>query len=229
MYLDKEDDDEPKGKKPKIVVTINIIDMRVSSSTLQLVDDVPDNSDKSVHLGCKKAENVDRFQTRSAGVMALVRPCGIVVDLSEMLTCESPSQLFVQALRLKCDENVNMRYFGYDRACEFAPFLRNLEKKGNPGAELLLRDTQFVVDRFHIKGHKAAKCDIKSPQCAYHPDLPRFDEIRGVNTECAEQCFAWLGKFKHMVKYMSQYKYKLFLAQIVATRNYQIAKKLNTV
>ncbi len=30
----------------------------------------------------------------------------------------------------------------------------------------------------------------------YHPDLPQFSEIHGCNTECAEQAFRWLNKFK---------------------------------
>ena len=37
-----------------------------------------------------------------------------------------------------------------------------------------------------------------NPDCKYHPRLPQFSEIHGVNTECAEQVFKGLGgKFKH--------------------------------
>lgn len=221
-----ESETEPPTKKSRIVVTINTVDMKVSTKVMPLIGDIPDNDDRSVHIGCKKERNVNRFSSRSAGIMAIVKPCGIIVDVSEMLTCESPSQLFVQLLRLKCETNLNVSYLGYDRGCEFAPFLKNLQKKGNPGAEVLLDKVKFLVDRFHIAGHTTPQCDINDDKCQYHPDLPQFQEISGVNTECAEQCFAWLGKFKHTMKYMSQYKFKFFLYTIVSARNKQTEKKL---
>lgn len=202
--------------------------MRLSTKVLPLVDDIPSNDDKSVHVGCKQAGKVDRFYNRSAGIMAMVRPCGIIIDHAEMLTCESPSQLFVQLLRLKCDSDAKLSYLGYDRACEFEPFLRNLLKKGNEGAKILLNDMSFLVDKFHINGHTTPSCDIDNPLCRYHPDLPRFGDISSVNTECAEQAFAWLGKFKHMVKYMSQYRYKFFLHLIIKARNAMIDKRIKS-
>lgn len=83
-----------------------------------------------------------------------------------------------------------------------------------------------MVDRFHIAGHTTPECDIEDPRCRYHPDLEDFTEMRGVNTECAEQCFAWLRRFKHSMKYMCQYKFKFFLHVIVRARNKFIETKL---
>lgn len=218
--------DATASKKPRIVVTINLKDLTVSEKILDQVQDLPDNEDTSVHVGCKKPKAVTRFYERSAGVMCLVRPCGIILHHAEMLTCESASQLFVQLLRLQCDTGAKLKYVGYDRACEFHPFLKNLSKKGNVGASLLLNSTQFLVDKFHIKGHTTPACDVLKPECLYHPDLDKFKEIHGVNTECAEQCFAWLGKFKHCIKYMSQYKFKFFLQHVIASRNRRLEGKL---
>ena len=65
--------------------------------------------------------------------MAIVRPCGIVIDWREMYTCESASQLFIQLLKIADEASSNVKYVGYDRACEFAPFLKNLRAKGNAG------------------------------------------------------------------------------------------------
>lgn len=225
-HQDLEDEGQPAKKKGRIVITIDTIDMRCSSKVLPLIgDDLPSNEDTSVHIGCKLASNVNRFYKRTAGIMAIVRPCGIIIDYAEMLTCESPSQLFVQLLRLKCDSGAYLKYMGYDRACEFEPFLKNLQKKDNLGATMLLDDMTFLVDKFHIKGHTTPKCDIADPACLYHPDLPRFSDISGVNTECAEQAFAWLGKFKHMMKYMSQNRFKFFLFLIIRARNLKIESR----
>lgn len=225
QYLEKSDDQPSVSKLPRIVITINSREMTASTRVLDCSKDLPDSDDRTVHIGCKKATNVDRFYDRTAGVMALVRPCGIIVDATEMFTCESPTQLFIQLLRLKCDSGVDVSYLGYDRACEFEPFLNNLAAKLNPGAELLLKDTKFLVDKFHIKGHTTPQCQLDSPLCKYHPDLPRFNTIGTTNTECAEQCFAWLGKFKGMCKYMSHYKFLLFLKLIILAKNTQTEKR----
>lgn len=118
-YLEEQDGATKKGR---IVVTIDTIDQRVSTKVLPYIDDLTANDDMSVHVGCKSSGKVNRFNERTAGVMAIVQPCGIIVDYAERLTCESPTQLFIQLLRLKCDSNINLKYLGYDRACEFEPY-----------------------------------------------------------------------------------------------------------
>ena len=157
-------------------------------------DQLPDNDDVTVHVGCKQANNVDRFSKRTAGLMVLVRFCGVIVDLREMVSCESPSQLFAQLLSLRCDRDVHFKYIGYDCACEFQPFLQNLTKKGNRGTEILLKYTGYLVDKFYIKNHVNPKCLLNEPVCQFHPDLLIFSDIHGTNTECAEQCFSHLHK-----------------------------------
>ena len=193
--------------------------MRSSTHVVNFTDGLPTSDDVSVHVGCKDGKKVDRFRTRSAGISAIVRPCGIIVDVRELLTCESPSQVMAQLLTLRCDRKVKFSYVGYDRACELKPFLNNLARKGNMGAVILLDDTDYIVDRFHIKGHVNPKCDIKSGDCEFHPDLPKFSVIASGNTECAEQCFSFLRRFGHMMKYMGKNKYLFFLQIIVLARN----------
>ena len=75
-------------------------------------------------------------------------------------------------------------------------------------------DTDYIVDRFHIKGHVNPKCDIESRDCEFHPDLPKFSVIASGHTECAETCFSFLRRFGHMMKYMGKNKY-LFFLQII--------------
>lgn len=54
--------------------------------------DLPDNDSDELLSGCRKKCNVNKFIDR---VAAIVRPCGIVVNFSEMFTCESPTQMYV--------------------------------------------------------------------------------------------------------------------------------------
>lgn len=216
---------EPAAKLSRIIITINIPDKQVSTNISEMIGEIPDNNDKDVHVGCKKPENVPVFYKRTAGLMALVKPCGIIISCQELLSCESSSQLFVQLLQLACDTKTNFKYLGYDRACEFYPFLVNLSKKGNVGAKLLL-EKKYVVDRFHIKGHTTPSCTLDSDQCKFHPDLPKFQELEHCNTECAEQCFSWFGKYRNTLNYMTQYKYKFFVYVLIKARNRLIEKKL---
>lgn len=76
-------------------------------------------------------------------------PCGVIASVSE---------LFVQLLQLQRNTS-NFSYLGYDRPCEFEPFLNNLAKKGNGGTKLLL-ERKYVLNRFHIKGHTTPACDF---------------------------------------------------------------------
>ena len=59
------------------------------------VGSVPENDDDTLLVGCRKAKGVTKFYDRTAGVLALVRPCGIIVNTVEMYTCESPTQVYI--------------------------------------------------------------------------------------------------------------------------------------
>ena len=101
------------------------------------------------------------------------------------------------------------------RTCDFHPFLERLAKSGNLGAQLLLSKVKFLVDKFHCEKHAEATCfPPDNPRCKYHPDLERFSEIQGTNTECAEQFFKWLGSFKYMCKKMLRYRFVFFCGML---------------
>ena len=102
---------------------------------------LPDNDDDSILTGCKHPENRVKFHTTTAGMLALIRPCGIVVAMTEMYTCESATQVFLFLLRTFVHDVstvMRLRYLGYDRACDLKPFLINQSKRGSAGAQLLL-------------------------------------------------------------------------------------------
>ena len=40
---------------------------------------------------------MNNFYDRTAGVVTAVRPCGIVLDFSEMFTCESSTQMYIHS------------------------------------------------------------------------------------------------------------------------------------
>lgn len=161
-------------------------------------------------VGCKKKKNISLFYETTAGMLALIRPCGIVVNMTEMFTSESCTQVFLFLLRTFCSNIADvqrLRYIGYDRACGFVPYLRNQAKNGSAGAKLLLDNVKFLVDIFHVSKHTEDVCmPPDNPNCLYHPSLPAFDEIRGVNTESCEQGFKRLNQYLLLTRKMTQFK-----------------------
>lgn len=194
-----------------------------ATSTSQL----PDNTDTSVHVACKDAKKITKYADTTAGILAMVKPCGIICAINEMYTCESLSQVFSFLLR-NLEDVPSIKFIGYDRACELKPFLHNLKSKENIGAEILLDQLEFLVDIFHIHGHVSKKCMPLegNKHCEFHPKLPRFAEIHGANTEVAEQVFSWLGKFKSNVRKMSMHKFRFFIEDIIASKNEVLEARL---
>ena len=91
----------------------------------------PENDDDSFVVGCKKASNVNKFYDRMAGILALVRPCGIIAHFGEMFTCESAMQVYVlifTTFGCSLEDLDRLKYLGYDRTCDLYPFLKNLKK-----------------------------------------------------------------------------------------------------
>ena len=57
------------------------------------------NDDDSLLLGCKRPEKRTKYYHTTAGMLALIRPCGIVISICEMFTCESATQVYLFLLR----------------------------------------------------------------------------------------------------------------------------------
>jgi len=185
---------------------------------------LPDTDSSELFTGCRKQSRIDQFFDRTAGVAAAVRPCGVVVNFTEMYTCESPTQMYVfLVFTFGHGRDIDrLRYVAYDRACDLHPFLCNLEHKGTYFAQFLLKHVKFLVDRFHVSKHTEPCCKPPSsdnPHCRYHPDHVDFCAIKDANTECAEQSFRWLNKYKTIVRNMKQYRFNFFLYTIIDLHN----------
>ena len=181
---------------------------------LQYTGVLPDNDDDSLMVGCKKADKRTKYYDTTAGMLALIRPCGIVVSMCEMFTCESSTQVYLFLLRTFVhDAHTVLRlcYLGYDRACDLKPYLEKQARQGGAGAKLLLDRVEFLVDAFHCKNHTEPCCMPPSnPECQFHPSLPKFREIHGANTESCEQGFRRLNKYKGSTRHMTQFKRNFF-------------------
>ena len=65
-----------------------------SLHSLSMIGSLPDSDSDDLLIGCCKPKKVNRFYDGTAGVVAALRPCGTVVNFSEMFTCESPTSFW---------------------------------------------------------------------------------------------------------------------------------------
>ena len=175
-----------------------------------------------VNETCKKESKKRSFYNRTAGILALVRPCGIIANWTEMYTTESLSQVFFFLINTfgRSNDISKVRFLGYDRGCSLHPFLVNLRKKNAPFSKYILDNVRVLVDRFHVKNHISTACmPPENPECKYHPDLPQFSEVRDCNTQCAEQAFSWINKMKNNVRRMGRFKFNFFLYTMIEIYN----------
>ena len=176
--------------------------------------------------GCKKDENIDRFHTRTAGMIYIFRPCGIRINHCEMYTSESLSQILMSIIDCfgDCPADSLLRGIVYDRSCDLHPFINNLVKNGNEIAQHYA-GLKFIVDIFHVEKHTQLKCTIGHPDCKYHPHLPQFKFLENMNMEVAEQSFAKLNPHKYSTRKMCYAKRLLYLKFLDHTINEQTMKR----
>jgi len=170
---------------------------------------------------------VDRFYERTAGMFYAFRPCGVRLSHWEMYTAESLSNVFLFLVDLfgQCPTANQITGIVYDRACDLHPFLKQLSKEGNEAASNFKLLT-YIVDIFHAEKHTKLKCTLSSEECKYHPHLPKFSELREMNTEIAEQSFARINPFKYVTRKMSYSKRLMFLKFLDNDFNLRKSSKL---
>ena len=90
-------------------------------------------------------------------------------------------------------------------------FLKNQAKNGSAGAKMLIENVNFLVDIFHVAKHtEDVSMPPDNPNWQYHPHLPKFDDIKGANTESCEQGFRRLNQYFELTRKMTQFKRKVF-------------------
>ena len=133
--------------------------------------------------GCgKDKKKRDRFYSHTAGILVLVRPCGIIINWTKMFACESMAQVFFFLINTfgRGQDSSAVRC---DRTCCLHPYLKNLKKKA-PFAKYILKNMKFLIN------------SSMWLNMLVQPGLPKFSELKGCNTQCAEQSFAWINKIR---------------------------------
>ena len=108
-----------------------------------------------------------------------------------MYTAESLSNVFTYLIDIFGEDPkpFDLKGIVYDRACELHPFTARLSNEGNFAASKYEK-LSYIVDIFHVEKHTQLKCVLGTPECLYHPHLPKFTAVREMNSEIAEQSFS---------------------------------------
>ena len=96
QHLGSDSSSESQSLIVSILLRIHGVSLTSSTSPGDThVESLPDADSHELLTGCRKPHKVNKFFDRTAGVVAAVRPCGIVVNCSKMYTCESPTQTYI--------------------------------------------------------------------------------------------------------------------------------------
>ena len=106
----------------------------------------------------------------------------------------------------------------YDCACTLKLFVRKHFGTDNMKATdftEFLSSLSMAIDRFHVKNHKRHMC-----RTIMRPDDPSHNNIYdSINTQVAEQMFAYMSKFKNSFRGYSYPKSTIFFTLLFHLKN----------
>ena len=84
---------------------------------------------------------------------------------------------------------------------------------------MLALEKQYLGDNFHLSAHTSETCDPASDKCYFHHGHPKLSKISDANTECAEQTFSLLKRYKNIIKYMKSSRFRYFIYTVIKAHN----------
>lgn len=190
----------------------------VSSSgfAIENVDDglVQDSSGKKRQLVCGTEKGQHKCKNyRTAGILVMERPCGIVINVNELFGSESKSQVYAHIHNLLEKPQFDQTsVICYDDACHLKRFAQNPIRCSKTDIASRICEMEILCDRFHFKNHVDGWCRT------YCNPL-KSETLKGVNTEVCEQLFSWLSKFSHISKHMNRWRFLFLILYVLDCHN----------
>jgi hypothetical protein len=153
--------------------------------------------------GCRKfAYKKGRDTTELFIISCCNVGCGKIIGFATLGHKESPKSVFeILFTRFK----IAPKLVVYDNGCSLHRYCIRREYD-------FFKNTRFVIDRFHIKGHSRFHCS-PAYNCDNHPDLAL------INTSRAEQVNSSLRFLRNQLKYMTPAHYLFFLTDFLCRLN----------
>ncbi|CAF1513157.1 unnamed protein product, partial [Adineta steineri] len=152
---------------------------------------------------------------RSFALLAMVSNCKIIVSYAEIFRSETLReivQLLLNTIRIAGDAFPKIAC--YDDGCHL---VRSVHK--NVGklivdtpASNVLKSTRFYIDKSHFKNHVGDWCKKNMSPYSYH-------DLDLINTQCAEQCFAWLKRYAAIISSLGWMRAPLYLLILFHYKN----------
>ena len=163
----------------------------------QAGDDNPCGIDKGLSLS----------RRRYGGLLVATLPCGRVCAQAALAGSESLTQVYALLSTLVSDPDRELRYVFYDNACALARYTRHELRRHRTETAGELADLTYVLDSFHEANHTAC---LDPLHAGYLPEVRRSQhrDLDGLNSQTAEQFFAWMDPFVRSVTNMAPYTFR---------------------
>ena len=161
----------------------------------------------------------DRICT--AGILAMVSSCGLILAASEIYGSESLTQVHLFLYQVFFLHGLEPpAVLAYDDACHLSMYLLNRLKRFGRSALavfiLVHMKMKIVVDKFHWRNHTGKFC--KENNNPYECPM-----IKGRRTERCEETFQWLSGGKHIYRHMNEAHFMFTMLRMMHHRNVYVA------
>ena len=149
---------------------------------------------------------------KTRGMLTLMFPCGFIINFKGLLFSEGLVNVCTFLNETSILLKNEFKYIIYDNACKMHAHVKG-HQKNYPS----LVNTSFLIDRFHIKNHKA--------KCLENYNCDHIKALVGINSERCESENFLLNRFKFCAKHMTKDSYNFFFINYFNfqnTRKYDI-------
>ena len=192
-----------------------------------------------------RADGVYDVQKRySGGILAAVRPCGVVPGFMDLMSPESPTHAYLflaELLDLAASKaeyafdsrppvahaefvSSHIALLWYDCACTFLRFVNKPERMSMSPLAGAMAHIPMSIDKWHYrKGHKGCKPGGRRPVPEVDP-AKHAHKFPCLNDSACEQSFGFIRAYVSSARYMAPLTMTVFLHLLFDLRNQDIAK-----
>ncbi|CAF1418168.1 unnamed protein product [Adineta steineri] len=179
----------------------------------RLADEFEDTDECTVH----RDEDDRGYKRRTAGFMAIVSNCNVIVGWNESVRSEGMRRNAYHLLKYLHLGGILPLACAYDSACTFVAYLKRqycISLMPSPYVDELLQK-KYCIDRFHRRNHTRPECKT-SLSCSHPENRPFFDNQ---NTQVCEQLFSHFTKLKATLRALTWPYSNIFYCIIFHLRN----------
>jgi hypothetical protein len=181
------------------------------------LDRIADEFEYADQCTVHRDETDTEHKRRTAGFMAIVSNCNVIIGWNESVRSEGMRRNTYQLLRYLHLGGILPPAAAYDSACTFVAYLRKqycVSLMPSPYVDELLKK-KYCIDRFHRRNHTRPECKT-TLSCSYPDNRPFFDNQ---NTQVCEQLFSHFTKLKATLRSITWPYSNIFYCIIFHLRN----------